>query len=157
MCIPNLDLYTFTWPRDPNWTSLDVQSARTQKCVDWGAVEDWSKRRQIPLTSSVLPSGQTDTYVSLLLSSMKDLSWFFKQIVRDESSPTSFSMCVFSVMKTLLCDSCYKRSALSIWKVNKLRWLGDLNSCCEAVCPILCFSVRKVYLVPNVWTPIIEW
>lgn len=54
MCSADLGLYTFTWPKEENFTFLDAHSQSPRKCVDWTQVEDWSMKRKISLVPTVL-------------------------------------------------------------------------------------------------------
>ncbi|KAF2443855.1 hypothetical protein P171DRAFT_474012 [Karstenula rhodostoma CBS 690.94] len=58
MCNADLSLYTFTWPREENFTFLDAHSKTPRTCVDWGQVEAWSVGRKVGLAPTVIkPEG----------------------------------------------------------------------------------------------------
>jgi hypothetical protein len=54
MCNADLSLYTFTWPREQNFTFLDAHSTTPRKCVDWRQVEEWSVARKVELAPTVI-------------------------------------------------------------------------------------------------------
>ncbi|KAJ4347897.1 uncharacterized protein N0V89_009269 [Didymosphaeria variabile] len=54
MCNADLSLYTFTWPKEENFTFLDAHSKTPRKCVDWTQVEEWSDRRKVELAPTVI-------------------------------------------------------------------------------------------------------
>ncbi|KAF2119245.1 hypothetical protein BDV96DRAFT_642282 [Lophiotrema nucula] len=54
MCAADLSFYTFTWPKEENFTFLDAHSKSPRKCVDWEQIQDWSTGRKISLTPTVL-------------------------------------------------------------------------------------------------------
>ncbi|KAF2726647.1 hypothetical protein EJ04DRAFT_452917, partial [Polyplosphaeria fusca] len=54
MCTADLRLYTFTWPKEENFTFLDAHTNTPRKCVDWTQLEQWSLRRKISLTPTLI-------------------------------------------------------------------------------------------------------
>ncbi|KAL5453757.1 hypothetical protein PMIN07_007844 [Paraphaeosphaeria minitans] len=57
-CNADLSLYTFTWPREEDFTFLDAHSKTPRKCVDWGQVEKWSMERKVELALTVMKPGE---------------------------------------------------------------------------------------------------
>jgi hypothetical protein len=60
MCAADLSLYTFTWPKQEKFKFLDGHAKAPRKCVNWNQLEQWSLRRKISLTPTVIFPGKEE-------------------------------------------------------------------------------------------------